>query len=232
MNLNLNTRKRKEEIVVFGVGKLGSAIIKNLYNLDKYFIIAIDEDQESLDEIKEFCNAAIQGDFTEEEFLENIGIENAKIFIVANGDNIQSSILVASILQDKFDGDIIVRAESRIHKNILKKLGITKIINPNIDSAQKISLEIEFPKKSSNLQDLEIVNFDERASFGKFTIPKEFVDKKVKDINIPKSILIALIVRDNFSKVVDGEAVLKENDIIYAVGDIKKLYKWFENLEL
>ncbi len=223
--MNFKKKNKKEEIVVFGIGKLGVAILKSLSKENKYYLIAIDENEESAREAKDIADSILIGDATDEDFLEESGITNASIFIIAIGDDLQSSILISSLLLDKFDGRVIVRSENRVHRTILRKLGVNTIINPNIDSAQKIVNQLNFSKLQTSLKNFEIINIDESVSFAKMQTPKQFLNVPVKDLEIPKEILISLFVRDNTFKVVTGETILEEKDEIYIVGESKIINK-------
>ncbi len=223
--MNFRKKNKKEEIVVFGIGKLGVAILKSLSKENKYYLIAIDENEESAREAKDIADSILIGDATDEDFLEESGITNASIFIIAIGDDLQSSILISSLLLDKFDGRVIVRSENRVHRTILRKLGVNTIINPNIDSAQKIVNQLNFSKLQTSLKNFEIINIDESVSFAKMQTPKQFLNVPVKDLEIPKEILISLFVRDNTFKVVTGETILEEKDEIYIVGESKIINK-------
>ncbi len=223
--MNFKKKNKKEEIVVFGIGKLGVAILKSLSKENKYYLIAIDENEESAREAKDIADSILIGDATDEDFLEESGITNASIFIIAIGDDLQSSILISSLLLDKFDGRVIVRSENRVHRTILRKLGVNTIINPNIDSAQKIVNQLNFSKLQTSLKNFEIINIDESVSFAKMQTPKQFLNVPVKDLEFPKEILISLFVRDNTFKVVTGETILEEKDEIYIVGESKIINK-------
>ncbi len=224
---------KKEEVVVIGMGKLGTEIVKNLSKLNRYYLIAIDEDQENLDEISEYANATIMGNAAEEEFLNEVGIANAQYFIVAIGDNIQSSLLISSVLKDKFDGKVIVRSEDKIHRNILKKLGISTIINPNVDSANQIAFELNNREIDTTLKEFEIRGINESISYSKIPVPKKFYGLEVKDLALPPNILIMMNEDEETgrSKIVNAETKLEEGEYIYLIGENKNLIKFLESID-
>ncbi len=226
-------KNKKDEVVVIGIGKLGSEIIKNISKLNRYYIIAIDEKEENLEEISEFANATIVGNAAEEEFLNEVGIANAQYFIVAIGDNIQSSLLISSVLKDKFDGKVIVRSEDKIHRNILKKLGISTIINPNVDSANQIAFELSNKEIDSTLNEFEIRGINESISYSRIKVPKQFYGLEVKDLELPPNILIMMHESDETgkSKIVNAQTKLEENESIYLIGENKNLIKFLETVD-
>ena len=225
-------KRKKEEIAVFGIGKLGTEIIRNLALLNKYFIIAIDRNKNSLENVRGIADVLLIGDAAEEEFLDENGLADASYFIISIGDDLQSSILVSSIISDKYDGKLIVRSEDRIHRNILKKIGISTIINPNLDSAEKIAFELNVPELSTvlNIENIEFRKLDENILFGKIMIPNQLWNKKIKDANVPKDILIAFYTRNKESHIADGETILRENDEISIMGNSKSIFKYLENM--
>ena len=224
-------KNRNNEVVVIGIGKLGIEIIRSLYRMNKYYIIAIDSVEANVEEVREYADTLIIGNVTEEDFLDEIGIENAEFFIVAIGDDVKSSILVSSLLKDKFDGKVIVRSEERIHRKILKKLGISTIINPHFDSAAKIVMELSITGISMSMEDFEINAVDDNISWTKISLPKKYEGKIVKDLDLPKGILLMTYKRDGVSKVPRGETKLEKGDDIHIIGENKNLMKWIQNIE-
>ncbi|MFP4025160.1 MAG: amino acid permease [Thiohalospira sp.] len=57
---------------------------------------------------------------------------------------------------------------------------------------------------------------------------QDFINQKIKNINFPKGILIALIDRNNETLTPDGETILKSNDVLTIIGKPDKL-KFFRN---
>src|SRR5699024_11608349 len=82
-----------------GLGRFGGSICNEL-SMEGMEVLAIDRDEEKVNEFKNIASHAVVADTTDEEVLEEIGIRNFEHVIVAIGENIQASILTTVILED------------------------------------------------------------------------------------------------------------------------------------
>lgn len=116
-------------IAVIGLGKFGFYIAKNLSRLDTR-VIAVDNDEKKVQEISEFVDDAFVIDSTNKQALEEVGIYNLETVIVSIGENIEASILTVMALKDLNNKNIIAKAITSTHGEILSKIGAFKVIYP------------------------------------------------------------------------------------------------------
>ena len=81
-----------KQFVIIGLGRFGSSIAKTLYSLGND-VLAIDKDEDIVQEIADSVTHAVQLDATDENALRALGIRNFDVAVVTIGDNIQSSIM-------------------------------------------------------------------------------------------------------------------------------------------
>lgn len=116
-------------IAVIGLGKFGFYIAKSLSRLDTR-VIAVDNDEKKVQEISEFIDDAFVIDSTNKQALEEVGIYNLETVIVSIGENIEASILTVMALKDLNNKNIIAKAITSTHGEILSKIGAFKVIYP------------------------------------------------------------------------------------------------------
>ena len=116
-------------IAVIGLGKFGFYIAKSLSRLDTR-VIAVDNDEKKVQEIIEFVDDAFVIDSTNKQALEEVGIYNLETVIVSIGENIEASILTVMALKDLNNKNIIAKAITSTHGEILSKIGAFKVIYP------------------------------------------------------------------------------------------------------
>lgn len=116
-------------IAVIGLGKFGFYIAKSLSRLDTR-VIAVDNDEKKVQEISEFVDDAFVIDSTNKQALEEVGIYNLETVIVSIGENIEASILTVMALKDLNNKNIIAKAITSTHGEILSKIGAYKVIYP------------------------------------------------------------------------------------------------------
>src|SRR5690625_1393561 len=88
------------DFAVIGLGRFGSSICKEL-TLEGMNVLAIDIDENKINEFKNVALHAVIADSTDEEVLKELGIKNIDHVIVAIGDNIQASILTTVIRSEE-----------------------------------------------------------------------------------------------------------------------------------
>ena len=88
-----------KEYVVIGLGRFGGSIVRELNALDMD-VMAIDHDENRVNEYSDIATHAVVADTTDEAVMKSLGIRNFDHVIVAIGENIQSSTLTTLILKE------------------------------------------------------------------------------------------------------------------------------------
>jgi len=110
---------------VIGLGHFGSSLAVELSSRNAE-VLAIDNDIERLDDIKDRVAHTIRLDATEEKALRGLGLQEMDGVIVAIGDDFEATLLTVTQLQQLEIKRIIVRATTEVHERILSHLGITE----------------------------------------------------------------------------------------------------------
>src|SRR5690625_4682115 len=93
---NVGGYKMRREFAVIGLGRFGGSICQEL-SMKGMRVLAIDINEQKINEFKEIASYTVIADSTDELVLKEIGIKNIDHVIVAIGDNIQASILTTVI---------------------------------------------------------------------------------------------------------------------------------------
>lgn len=125
-------------IAVIGLGTFGCRIIEELIETDADLII-LDKDREIVEKYKNNVVNAFITDAISEETLKKIIPQDINAAIVDLGSQLESSILVTNHLKKIGINNIIVKAKSDEHGEILKLVGATKVIYPDLDAAIHIA---------------------------------------------------------------------------------------------
>lgn len=125
-------------IAVIGLGTFGCRVIEELMETDADLII-LDKDREIVEKYKNNVVNAFITDAISEETLKKIIPQDINAAIVDLGSQLESSILVTNHLKKIGIDNIIVKAKSDEHGEILKLVGATKVIYPDLDAAIHIA---------------------------------------------------------------------------------------------
>src|SRR5699024_814220 len=108
----------KREFAVIGLGRFGGSICEEL-SIEGMDVLAIDINQQKIDDVKNMSYHAVIAVSTDELVLKDLGINNIDHAIVAIVDNIQESISTTVILTDLNVKKITVKAHNDYHEKIL-----------------------------------------------------------------------------------------------------------------
>lgn len=129
---------------VLGLGAFGRQICYTL--MDKgSSVIAIDNNQSLVDTVRDQVTKAVVADVTEESSLRALMLNDVDGAIVAIGDNVEASILAATILKEMNVPYIAARAISELHGRVLKKIGVDMVLNLELESGMRLAMKLTAP---------------------------------------------------------------------------------------
>ena len=97
-------------------------------------IMAVDWNEERVDNVLPFVTNAQIGDSTNAEFLQSLGIGNYDICFVTIGGSFQNSLETTSLLKELGAKLVISRAERDVQEKFLLRNGADKVGYPNSTS--------------------------------------------------------------------------------------------------
>jgi len=130
-------KKELGQIAIIGLGKFGMTIAKSLKNYNCE-VLAIDLEEALVEEVVPYVTKAVQINALDADALEACGLRNFDTAIIGIGDNIESSLMVSLTLKDLGVKKIIAKARDEKHAQLLEMIGVSKIVQPEIDSALKL----------------------------------------------------------------------------------------------
>lgn len=131
----------KKEFVVIGLGRFGSSICRALSEQGME-VMAIDRDEDRVNEFASIASHAVVADTTDESVLKSLGIRNFDHVIVAIGDDIQSSILTTLMLKEVGVKKVTAKAQNDYHEKVLVKIGADQVVHPERDMGRRIANNI------------------------------------------------------------------------------------------
>lgn len=131
----------KKEFAVIGLGRFGGSICRTLAE-EGMEVMAIDNNEERVNQFAMIASHAVVGDTTDESVLKSLGIRNFDHVIVAIGDDIQSSILTTLILKELGVKNITVKAQNDYHEKVLLKIGADHVVHPERDMGKRIAQKV------------------------------------------------------------------------------------------
>ena len=113
--------------------------------------MAVDENENLVNEILPYVTDAQIGDSTNENFLESLGIKNYDICFVTIGGNFQNSLETTSLLKELGAKMVISRAERDVQAKFLLRNGADEVIYPEKQIANWAAILLEARQINYNL---------------------------------------------------------------------------------
>lgn len=216
----------KRDFAVIGLGRFGGSICREL-SMEGMHVLAIDANEDRINEFKDIAAYAVVADTTDEAVLKDLGIQNIDHVIVAIGESIQASILTTVILSDLGIEKITVKAQSDYHEKILKKIGAHHVVHPERDMGKRIAHNII----SSNI--LDYLELSEEHSIVEVRAGKKMIGRTLAELDVRAKYgcNIVAIKQDkhmNVSPSADEE--IKQDDVLIVIGADHDIYAFEQHL--
>ena len=212
-----------KSILLIGLGNFGNHIAQQLNQLG-HQIMAIDHNEERVNDVLDIVTNAQIGDSTNEEFLRTLGIDNYDVCIVAVGNDFQSSLETTSLLKELGAKYVVSRAERDGQAKFLLRNGADEVVYPDKQVAKWAAI------RYSSDQILDYIELDETHSIFEVAIPKNWIGKSVGEIDIRKKYnvnIIALKKNGKTDMAVTPNTLLTEDRTMLVIGNDKALQKCF-----
>lgn len=201
-------------IIIGGGGDVGYYLTKNLLN-HGHEVLLLEKGAARYQTLSEELGPAVlRGDACEARTLEEVGVSRADVVIAVTGDD-EDNLVICQVAKKRYNvGRTIARLNNPKHAEIFYKLGIDVTVSPTKAILSLIEAEIPSSRyvqlmtlKSAGLEIVEV----------RVPADSPMVDKALRDINLPRSSNIVLVIRDRQPVFPSGETQIQAGDDIYAL---------------
>jgi len=214
----------KKEFVVIGLGRFGGSICRALYEQGME-VMAIDIDEDRVNEFAAIASHAVVADTTDESVLKDLGIRNFDHVIVAIGDDIQSSILTTLMLKEIGVKNITAKAQNDYHEKVLRKIGADHVVHPERDMGRRIAHNIV----SNNV--LDYLELSDEHSIVEIVANQLLAGHSLIDLDIRARYGINIVAIKRGREIIvspQADEVIRDKDILIVIGadtDINRFEK-------
>lgn len=211
----------KKQFVIIGCGRFGQSVAKTLYDYG-YEVLALDQDEEIVQEISDNVTHAIQVDGTDEAALKSIGIRNFDVAVISIGSDIQASIMATLIAKEEGIETVVAKAQDNVHAKVLYKIGADRVIFPERDMGVRVANSLV----TSNV--LDYIELTKGCNVVEIEALKKWTGKTLRELRLSNKYginVIAIKHRDGLNVSPYAEDVVKEGDILIFIGDDESFRK-------
>ena len=213
--------KKKNSDISFGViglGRFGSALVKTLAEAGKE-VIAIDKDEQRVKAVRKYTDFAFVVDNLNQETLEETGIQNCGTVTIFIGEALDVSILTTMLVIRMGIPNVISKANSQEHGEVLKQLG-AMVVYPESDMAVRIGKRLI----SGSL--IDYISLDDNVEVRRIAVGGAMVGHSILELNIRNAygINVIAVERDHQTDVeFPPQYVFREGDIVAVIGKEDKI---------
>ena len=211
-----------KSVLLIGLGRFGRNVAEKLNELH-HQVMAIDKDEERVNEVLPIVTDAQIGDATSETFLRTLGIDNYDVCFVAIGEDFQSSLEITSLLKEFGAKKIVSRASSEVHRKFLLRNGADEVVYPEGQLAAWTAI------RHTTDHVLDYIELDSEYAIYDIHVPAEWDGKTVGELDIRKKYNVNILaVRENGkpSTAVASDTMLQQNQTILVLGKWKEIQKF------
>ncbi|WP_374720050.1 potassium channel family protein [Parageobacillus toebii] len=209
----------KGQYAVIGLGRFGSSLATTLHQAGNE-VLAIDRNEERIEEYKDHVTYAVVADSTDEEALKSVGVRNFDAVIVAIGDDIQASILTVLILKELGVKKVVAKAINQRHGQVLYKVGADWVVFPERDMGERVATQLMSPNV------LDYIELAKDYSIEEVKVHPSMIGKNLRELNLRARFnitVIAIISDGKVSISPSPDRTIKEGDILVVIGENKDL---------
>jgi trk system potassium uptake protein TrkA len=175
-----------EQVMVIGLGRFGAAVARELERLG-HEVLAIDRNEQLVNDIASDVTHALQLDAADEDALRGAGAAEFGTAIVAISSDAEPSIFATMVLKRLGVRNVIAKAGSLLHGEILSRVGADRVVFPERETGLRLAHSFNVPNVLDYL--------DVAPSFGieKIRPLKSFVGRSLAELDLKGKFGITLV---------------------------------------
>ena len=212
-----------KSVLIIGMGRFGKHIAIELNKLG-HQVLAVDNDEDRLNEVMPMVTSGVIGDCTNEAFLDSLGIRNFDVCIVTIAGSFQVSLETTYLLKELGAKLVISRAEQDAQAKFLLLNGADEVLYPEKQLAKWTAIRFG----SDHI--LDYIELDDEHAIYEVDLPDHWVGKTVLQVDVRRKYGINVLgVKKNgvLNLSVTPDTVFASEDTILVLGRYKDLQKCF-----
>lgn len=213
--------KTNNTYAVLGLGRYGYAVAKELVE-NGAEVLVVDSDEDLINNVVNDFPLCKCADITDIDAIEQLGISNVDVAIVAVASNLETSVMATTLCKEVGVKTVITKCANETQCRILSKVGADKVVLPEYEAGTRLAKNL----LSSGFVDiLELTN---NVSLVEIDVKPEWIGKNLIELNLRKkySINVIAVQQDNdVTTEIDPNRPLEASTKLIVVANRSKLEK-------
>ncbi len=200
--------------IVIGLGRFGTEMAVKLYDCGEE-VLAVDTDETLIDKIADRVTRAVAADARDLDILKRLGAGNFDVAVVAVGSDLAASALITMNMKTLGVPFIMCKAHDDTYREILEKLGADRVIIPEREMADKLSLGL------TSAGVMEYIELSDEIGIVEMAPPAAWYGKSIRQLDLRNRYglnVIAMRKGDNLGITPDIDAPIDDQYMMVMLG--------------
>ncbi len=211
----------KKTVAVLGLGLFGSALAKSLAK-NGVEVIAVDLLMEHVEEVMDDVEMPVQADFTKIDQLQEVGVLDADVAVIAAGERLENTILGIMNLKKLGIKEVIVKTKNETYKEVLLKVGATRVILPEKEMGLRLGHEL------ANASIVDFLELDEENHILELNVLDDWIGHTILELDVRNKygyniIAIKPSKTHRYQAQVDPNYTFEREDIVLVISENKDI---------
>ena len=163
--------------IVIGLGRFGGEMAVRLYDCGEE-VLAVDTNESLIDKIADRVTRAVAADARDADILKRLGAGNFDVAVVAVGSDLAASALITMNLKTLGVPYIVCKAHDDTYREILEKLGADRVIIPEREMADQLSLGL------TSAGVMEYIELSDEFGIVEMAPPQAWYGKTIRQLDL------------------------------------------------
>ena len=212
-----------KNILLIGLSHFGKHVAEELADLG-HEIMAVDINEEKVNEILPIVTNAQIGDSTNADFLKSLGVRNYDVCMVTISENFQNSLETTSLLKELGASCVVSAAKRDVQEKFLLRNGADEVVYPEKQMARWTAMRYT----ADHI--LDFIEIDDEHAIFEIQMPKEWNGKTIGQLDVRKKYNINILaIKENgrMNMSISPDTYLSASKSLLVLGDYKSLHKCF-----
>ena len=213
--------KAKKTYAVFGLGRYGTAVAKELVD-NGMEVIAVDSDQKIVNDAAAYLPVCKCADVTDAEVISRLGIGNIDTVIICMASNLEASVMSVTLCKEAGAKIVISKCANEMQQKILLRVGADQVVFPENESGIRLAQNL----LSSGFVDM--ISLSRDVSMVEIDVRDEWVGKNLIELNLRKKYAFNVVAVKKSGKVsvdINPEQILDAETTLIVIANTAKLGK-------
>ena len=213
--------KAKKTYAVFGLGRYGIAVAKELVENGRE-VIAVDNDEKIVNDVAAYLPVCKCADVTDAEVISRLGIGNIDTVIVCMANNLEASVMAITLCKEAGVKTVIAKCANEMQQKILLRVGADQVVFPENESGIRLAKNL----LSSGF--IDMISLSKDVSMVEIDIKDEWCGKNLIELKLRKKYGFNIVAIKRGNKVnvnINPEQVLDAESSLIVIANTSKLAK-------